>query len=272
MKTIPMLFFVLAITAAPGLTRAGVCTNKHLFDATLFKGKPGNEVAPVLENLDLVYSSQLWPAGNDRSAPPAMETLTKVLSPIGASEPNTLLILDIENWPLTGPEDRIRKSIELFRETARRVKAVLPKAKIGFYGIPPIPDYWRAIQPKGSAARNSWEAQSELMRPLAAELDAAFPSLYAHYNDPKGWSSVAEAQIETARHLMPGKPVYPFLWFKFHDSNRQLTGKDLPSDYWREQLQFSCQHADGFIVWGGYAETWSSSAPWWQEVKRVKSN
>jgi hypothetical protein len=70
--------------------------------------------------------------------------------------------------------------------------------------------------------------------------------------------------IEARRY---GKPVYPFLWPTYHNSNKKLTGQLVPGDYWRMELELVHQYADGVVLWGGYKEKWDENAAWWRETQ-----
>ncbi|MDO9084545.1 MAG: hypothetical protein Q7U56_14825, partial [Humidesulfovibrio sp.] len=96
-------------------------------------------------------------------------------------------------------------------------------------------------------------------------VDIIFPSLYTFYDDPAGWKKYAIATIQEAKRY--GKPVYPFLWYQYHDSNKLLGGKPIPAAIWRMQLETCLKYADGVVIWGGYKELWSEEAAWWQETK-----
>jgi len=142
-----------------------------------------------------------------------------------------------------------------------------PKLRIGYYGVLPIRDYWVPNRyTKADADYAAWQAGNRALRKLADHTDVIFPSLYTFYDDPKGWEKYAVANMEEAR--IYHKPVYPFLWPEYHDSNKSLSGKELPPDLWRRELEISRQYADGIVVWGGYKKDWREDALWWQETKR----
>ena len=80
---------------------------------------------------------------------------------------------------------------------------------------------------------------------------------------------MALAQLNAARAY--GKPVYAFLWPRFHDSNRLLGGRYIGDDYWRMELDTARRYADGIVLWGGWDEgrpaQWDENAPWWRVTK-----
>src|SRR5690606_26877227 len=94
---------------------------------------------------------------------------------------------------------------------------------------------------------------------LAAAVDIIFPSLYTFYDQPEQWQRYAIGNVAEARQY--GKPVYPFIWPQFHDS-----GAEIPSTFWRQQLETVYAEADGLVIWSPARgrPTWNPSAPWWQ--------
>ena len=61
-----------------------------------------------------------------------------------------------------------------------------------------------------------------------------------------------------------GKPMYPFLWMYYHDSNATLKGQLLPRDTWQMELDTVRRQASGTVIWGGWQTQWTgSNADWW---------
>jgi hypothetical protein len=150
---------------------------------------------------------------------------------------------------------------------ARVVRKAAPGLKVGFYGLPPIRDYWRVQKGFGSPAYQAWRAENRALMPAGEAMDAIFPSLYTFYTDQAGWIRYATANIAEAKRY--GKPVYPFLWPRYHDSNKRLAWQPLELDYWDKELATVFAQADGAVIWDwGKGKPWDESAPWWMDVKK----
>jgi hypothetical protein len=172
---------------------------------------------------------------------------------------------DLENWVMSdAPKSVIDASIQKLAQTAEIARTAFPDGKFGFYGVMPQTTYWPIVVRKADLLA-TWRDTNARSAVVAAKVDYLFPSLYTFYNDPAGWELVANTILTEARQY--GKPVYPFLWPEFHDSNAVLRGQKIPRDFWRRQLEFCRQHADGLVLWGGYTETWEEQADWWVETK-----
>lgn len=106
------------------------------------------------------------------------------------------------------------------------------------------------------------------MPPLVEVVDILFPSLYTFYYDQSGWKLYATANVNEAKRIAGGKPVIPYLWPQFHDSNSALKGTHLLGSYWRLELEhlksLACPAA---VLWGGWQTNWNESACWWAETK-----
>jgi hypothetical protein len=193
------------------------------------------------------------------------------LDPIGMAEAIRIThsltencYFDLEEWTLYGsPADldtRIQKhlqAISIARQTA-------PTLRFGFYGVVPTAPYWPIVLNKADEL-TAWRDLNERSRVIARQVDFLFPSLYTFYDDPRGWELSARAVLMEAKRY--GKPVYPFLWPHFHNSNRALWGTMISREFWRRELEVCRECADGVVLWGGFTELWDEEAPWWLETK-----
>jgi hypothetical protein len=98
-----------------------------------------------------------------------------------------------------------------------------------------------------------------------ADQRSLFPSLYAFNGDAASiacWPNYAKANIKEAR--IYGKPVWGFLWMKYHVSRKWI-----PASFWRTQLNTTYTAADGLVIWSmaNGSSSWSWSAPWWLQTK-----
>lgn len=195
------------------------------------------------------------------------------------------LVLDEESVPLDirrYTKQEVDGGIIKFCHWVDLVHDNYPDVKVGWYAMVPMRDYWTPYQylytletlatnpnqpwyqgnlPKFKANYEAWQACNAYLRPIADKVDYIFPSLYTFYEDRHGWEIYAKANMAEARKY--GKPVYPFIWMKYHDSSK-LAGQDVPADYWRMQLDIIKANADGIVIWGGWLEPWNENAGWWR--------
>jgi hypothetical protein len=177
-------------------------------------------------------------------------------------------VIDIEEWPLVGDPATVAESVKKYQTVIGWFKTSAPDSRVGLYGVLPIPDYWKAVQGKGSAGYAAWQKQNDSLASIAPSVDVLFPSLYTFYEDRNGWQKYAIAQIQEARKSAAGKPVFVFLWPQYHVSNKKLANTFLPGDYWRMELETARKYADGLVIWCcSNKQTWDEKAPWWLETK-----
>lgn len=241
-----------------------------LFDGTLYKDKPDFS-AYGIRPISLAYAGAL---GTDWHRSPEQLPDKKQVEKV-ARESRTRadhVVIDIEHWPLHGDAQEVGRSIRKFLAVLEWFKEAVPSLNVGFYGAPPIRDYWRVMKGPASREWGTWKQENDALRSLADAVDTLYPSLYTFYSDQEGWVRFARAQIEEARRYGKGKPVYVFLWPQYHNSNRMLAGTYLPADYWRLELDTARQYADGIILWGGWGSNnrpakWDDDATWWKVTK-----
>ena len=247
-----------------------------VFDGTLYSSKPDFSVYGI-RPITIAYAGKFgpdWYMQADRL--PDLQAVQAVARE--AQRKGHGVVLDIEHWPLMGSPDAVRDSLTKYMTVLYWFRAAAPGLSVGYYGLPPIRDYWRAIKDTSSREHRSWMEENDQLHSLAGAVDVLFPSLYTFYPDEAGWKKYAIAQIEEARRYGGGKPVYVFLWPQYHDSNRILGGRYLPADYWLLELETAKEYADGLVIWGGWDLTknkpmiWDDSAPWWKITKEFMKN
>ena len=243
-----------------------------LLDATLYERKtPGlkNSFPPI----KVIYESELWSQADSREKQPISFRLKTA---VGKYKRDPLLVIDIEHWALFDQGGALnQQNLDKYLSVLKQAKAFAPEVKIGFYGMPPVSDYWRAIDAKPEHRREDWRRENDAIQALADLQGAFYPSLYTFYADQKGWVEYAEAQIAEARRLAGNKPVYVFLWPQYHDSNKLLGCRFIAADFWRLQLATASRLADGVIIWGGWEVCkkdggpmkWDEQAEWWLVTK-----
>lgn len=235
----------------------------RIFDATGFKLKPDLKRFGI-ETAAVIYTPQhYWPDPARRHELPARSLVELTVKRRVASDHGPpLLIMDLEHWPNVGSDEVVAETASKYIRLAEWTQGVAGSSAVGYYGVPPLRDYWRALSGPGSKEYLAWQAENDRFKTVAETVDLLAPSLYTFYDDERGWERYAEANIREARRLAPGKAVYPFIWPQYHDSNRTIGGRQLPATFWLTQLQTLAKLADGAIIWSppGW---WDEKAPWW---------
>lgn len=241
-----------------------------VFDGTLYTEKPDLSVFGI-QPITIVYAGKFGQVWHKQSEDlPDKEAVQRVAHEAqGKTGP---AVIDIEHWPLKGDSSQVQSSLSKYMTVLQWFKEAAPGLAVGYYGAPPLRDYWRAISPSSSKDWQSYSGDNDRLQPLARAVDILFPSLYTFYTDQGGWVRFAHGQIAEARRYGNGKPVFVFLWPQYHDSNRKLAGTYLPADYWRLELETAKQYADGIILWGGWGTNnrpikWDDDAAWWKVTK-----
>jgi hypothetical protein len=240
----------------------------RIFDATGLELKP-DLTRFGIETAAVIYAPQhYWPDPARRQQLPkrSLVELT-VKRRVARDRGPPLLITDLEHWPNVGSDEAVAETARKYIALVEWTKASAGGSAVGYYGVPPLRDYWRALAGPRSDEYQEWQAENDRFQALAEVVDVLAPSLYTFYDDERGWERYADANIQEARRLAPDKPVYPFIWPQYHDSNRKLGGQYLPASFWLKQLQTLEVAADGVILWHPPG-TWNDQAQWWIATHR----
>lgn len=259
---------VCSASAAPACApRKG--TSFKVFDGRFDAGKPDLQRFGMLPIH--VIDRGIW---NDEAHPSIPLNRDRVDRKV-RSLPNdgAPIVLDIENFdPSLGDAKQARTAVGQLAAALATFRSAAPKRLLGFYGILPDRDYWRAIKGPATADYRAWQVINDRSTPLVRSVDVIFPSIYTFYPDRAGWVPYAIAQICEARRLS-NKPVYAFLWPEYHYGG-DLPGQPIPGAFWRDQLETMYKYADGIVIWGGFnvqqvrIRQWDANAEWWQETIR----
>lgn len=240
----------------------------QVFDATLFKGRPDLYMAARATRLQVIYGGQLWSPGADQSQPDevAIRKLARSLAP------GSLVCLDLEGpgWDNFYYDQLPRINVEVtnkFIQVATWFREENPTAKLGFFGVAPIPEmaFW-AYRAGDTAARANWVEANRLQREMLQDyVDVIFPEYYPRYLTAGEMYDVGKLVLQEAQKY--GKPVYPFIWDKYWRplDNVAISFQPIPWDLYQSMLQASRDYADGVVMWGGYdcvngaPEEWSSA-------------
>jgi len=227
-----------------------------LYDATAFLDKPDLSSYGI-QPLAIVGSGLLGKR-RDQDIRAAAQPYAKATG---------YVLLDIEDLCVDErgcPTAQVRKNIDKLVHYLAVFRTVANRAKLGYYSVIPIRDYWSPVsgEPDRIAA---WQHANDQLGNLASAVDAIFPSIYTFYPDRAGWEVYANANIDEAQAY--GKAVYPFLWMDYH---AEPPDQPLEADYWTLELQTCEGAADGAVIWGGWhfgdpygREEWDAKAPWW---------
>jgi len=231
----------------------------QVYDGLLHLRKPS---AQKLGLIPLRAVSNIWRSRNQQN----VDEHGLILA-LNQLPPDTRSIFfDIECWPLLKvPSGTRDESIRKFIRVAEITRIHKPTLSFGFYNILPAHTYWPLVAPQFQAEYSEWIAANKALKSLSNLVDYIFPSLYTYYADQKGWIKSATALLDTANEF--GKSVLPFLWFEYHDSNKQLQNHEIDPTVWREELRLCKSHADGVVLWGGYQRYWSDQAVWWRTTR-----
>ena len=240
----------------------------QVFDGTLYKDKPDLSIYG-LKPITIIYGENFWKHKSQMDHLPAEHRAIRLARETAST--SKIVCIDIENWPVRGDDATVSDSVRKYAQLMQWFHDTAPHVQHGYYGVLPVGSYWRAIAPRTSPAFQTWQADNARLQPIAATADVVFPSLYTYYPDREAWVKFAIRQIRAAKKY--GKPVYPFLWPQFHDSNWRLGGQYIPASYWKLELETVRTYADGVVIWGGWdlkhdrPAKWNNKAPWWQVTK-----
>jgi hypothetical protein len=262
------IYIALAIALSTGSPTAlsGAVQQRcfHIFDATLFQRKPNLTV----EGLELatVVDPHRWLS--TRQARGEIPNESAIMTGLRATKtPSSILVLDSEDWPNHGAPVAVAESVNKYLTLLSLVRHAGIEGLVGFYGVPPVRDYWRAVDLPNSQLYHSWQSDNDLLQPLADAVDVLFPSIYTFYDDENGWTRYAIANLSEARRLARGKPVYAFIWPQYNESNKSVGLELIPGRFWALQLQTVAKYADGAVIWGGWHKVWDEEAEWWQATR-----
>src|SRR5262245_32081621 len=150
-----------------------------VFDGTLYSNKPDFSVYGI-RPIELAYAGEFgpdWTKQADRL--PDLQAVQAVAR--AAQQKGHGVVLDIEHWPLTGSPDVVHNSLTKYMTMLDWFRAAAPGLSVGYYGAPPVRDYWRAMKETSTQEYQSWREENDQLRSLAGAVDVLFPSLYTMY-------------------------------------------------------------------------------------------
>ena len=241
-------------------------SSKRFFLVARHNGMPANPAG--LEPLDLAYEGSFFNEGRIRTnAGYSVQDVSRNKVIEAAKAAPLLSCPDIERWAHKDtwrvPEENVQRYLEfceLYRDN-------LPSSdhQFGLYSILPVRNYFHAVGEKDFA---EWQGWNDEVTRIADHADVLFPSIYTFSSVFEGsadaitdWQDYAIANINEAKRIAPGKPVYPFLWPWYHPSART----PIDGFFWTIQMETCEEHADGFVIW----DDLSSARTGWAEVQQM---
>ena len=255
-----------------GSTLPAMCVAAGCFkvmDATLYADKPDTRALGV-QTIKLVEPPRWWHGvpNNEKSL---KEATIKETGPLVGLRSSVLIDLEL---PLAGNSPDIAANRQRYRDLIQWMRDGGFSAPLSFYGSLPVRDYWRALTGPGSPGYKAWQAENDALKPIVPLVTALYPSLYTFYPDPQAWVKYAQANITEARRIAGSRPVYPFIWPQYHNSNERLGYQYIDESFWSLQLRTLYANADGLVLWGGWdfadnrQARWDEDAAWWRATKQ----
>jgi hypothetical protein len=132
------------------------------------------------------------------------------------------------------------------------IRAKFPNKKFGWYNLP-YQKYWDRDQ--------DWRYQMYSLKPLFDVCDVIFPSVYDFYKDnieinASGDQSYVKDNVKLALEIANGKPVYPFIAYRYHDSNPTYGFGPIPLNEWKSHVaatlipSYRGKKIEGIWWWG----------------------
>lgn len=220
--------------------------------------------------------SLFWKKGDDMNALPNKRRYCSVIRKVKSEY--EWVIIDVEHWILStrwASEAQVRENLEKYVTIMNWAKECRPELKFGLYATVPIIDHNYVLKDISSKEYQFWREQNMALTKLVAAVDALFPSLYTVYDEPEKWEYLTREYIKMARFLAGDKPVYPYIWPRYHQGNKSKKGQFISGEFWKFQLEIVYELADGVVFWGGWRRgpmDWDENREWWTETKAFISS
>lgn len=147
--------------------------------------------------------------------------------------------------------------IDGFLQVLNEVRNHCPDALVGYYGLPSR-EYW--------AQTDAWRETMRYLAPIFEASSGVFPSCYDLYGtmpgrDEERLSEIARFAVELAQ----GRPVFPFVWDRYHNSTATWGYKTIPTSEWTDLLvailsaEHDGRHPAGLVAWGADPYYWGAA-------------
>jgi hypothetical protein len=250
----------------------GATVKKLLFDSTNYLNKNINNSTFFIP-LKIIYASALIPGG--ASALIDTDYLTKFAKNLPAS--STPYVLDVEAWKfpivISNENDTIiRDYVQKYLLILNTLKAARPELKFGYWGIFPVMSMYGSTENLLDIEKERAEHLFQLTRPVVDAGDFVAPCMYTYWDNPKVFTKVYTESFSMSYRY--NKPIVPYIWAEYGEQTPMI-GTYIPDDYWKYEVQFVKQHANGIAMWGGTnfsvatndpnrVRTWDDNISWWQ--------
>jgi hypothetical protein len=250
----------------------GATVKKLLFDSTNYLNKNINNSTFFIP-LKIIYASALIPGG--ASALIDTDYLTKFAKNLPAS--STPYVLDVEAWKfpivISNENDTIiRDYVQKYLLILNTLKAARPELKFGYWGIFPVMSMYGSTENLLDIEKERAEHLFQLTRPVVDAGDFVAPCMYTYWDNPKVFTKVYTESFSMSYRY--NKPIVPYIWAEYGEQTPMI-GTYIPDDYWKYEVQFVKQHANGIAMWGGSnfllptndpnrIRTWDENISWWQ--------
>lgn len=172
---------------------------------------------------------------------------------------NRIVIIDVEgdymhNMRHSKSKAERMKIMNHYIKIYKFAKKYRPKSQFGFYGFP-FREYW--------SRNDKWIASNNEIIPLLKTVDVLFPSVYDFYTDKIRADGLnldteyVKANIQEALRIgsIVNKPVYPFVWHRYHPSNKKNGMQPIPGEEFVRHIQaiansrYENNHVTGIVWW-----------------------
>ncbi|MCK9606705.1 MAG: hypothetical protein M0R33_09700 [Methylomonas sp.] len=219
----------------------------------------------------IIYEQQIYGPKETRDDI-SKQNLNKI-SAIVLTDNSGVVILDIEHWFKNwGRKSNSQKKevINRYSNTLDELRMAHPGHKFGYFGVVPAWAHRDIISSQKLLSK--WFDENEFRKSLVESVDVLYPSLYTHDENPEEWKAKAILVLAKAKEIANGRKVIPFIWPNYSEMSveHKYGNRELPVSYWRMQMEFLKDSADGFVIWNGALGSkgnWVESMPWWIETK-----
>ena len=214
------------------------------------------------------FPRHLWDSGQALRTKPDVIHEQAIIHAVRNLSPDTLVVLDIEHWPLYRvPDDVATRHMKRLMRIIDIIRYANPDISIGYFGILPRLNYKavNAAERRGIEHEfyQEYRQRNELLRPLADKVDAIFPVVYVTEERQELHEQYMRRLVEEARRY--GKPVYPFVSPSYRHPHG-TPNKLIPGDVFRRHLDVLAEVADGVVIWEHPDTTWNADDPWFLET------
>lgn len=158
---------------------------------------------------------------------------------------------------LEDPE--FQATVEEFNTCLKVMRQIFPQAKLGYYGMP-LGNYYHFDA--------AWKKRNAAMQSIFDASDVLFPSIYDLYRDGIPYHDneqdliAVRNTVQLALNSANGKPVYPYIWARYHDSTPDAYYL-IPQKEFQKQIAAALdptsplgKKIDGFMWWGADVYFW----------------